>query len=85
MNRFAKLFAVIGFLVIAAHRLPAPIQETQETPTPRPVGTLKMKKSARPKQSDKSSASSEKKAYGADARKQESYLLQRKLEWRLKG
>jgi hypothetical protein len=37
MNRFVKVLAVIGFLVIAAHRLPAPIQETPEsTPTPKP-------------------------------------------------
>jgi len=43
MNRFVKLFAVIGFLVIAAHRLPAPIQEIQENPT------AAAKQSAKPK------------------------------------
>ena len=43
MNPFVKLLAVIGFLVIAAHRLPAPIQEIQENPTPAPAHSAKPK------------------------------------------
>jgi hypothetical protein len=33
MHRFVKLLAVIGFLIIAAHRLPAPIEE-EASPSP---------------------------------------------------
>ena len=37
MGAIARLFLVCGFLFVTAHRLPAPIQETQESPTPTPT------------------------------------------------
>jgi hypothetical protein len=59
--KIVRASVLITLLLITAHRLSAPIQEIPESPTPRPVATPKVKKSARSKQSDKSFASSENK------------------------
>ena len=60
MNRFVKLFAVIGFLVIAAHRLPAPIVE-EERPTASPEQSVKLKpkRTVKPSIANANSQSSE--------------------------
>ncbi len=46
-DRLVRLFLIITLLIVAPHRLPAPIQEIPENPTPNPtaVPTAKPKKS----------------------------------------
>ena len=51
--RATQLFVTAALLLVFAHRLPAPIQETPESPTPAP------KQSAKPKRTNKVKATSE--------------------------
>lgn len=37
MKKFLLLVLVVGVLLVTEHRLPAPIQEVQESPTPKPA------------------------------------------------
>jgi hypothetical protein len=57
-----RLFAVALMLLISAHRLPAPIQEVPESPTPAPEQSAqpKAKRTIKPKKTSESSESSTK-------------------------
>jgi hypothetical protein len=59
MKRTLALFLTVGLLLISAHRLPAPISEIPESPTPAPTvaPTAKPKPKSLPKPKAKSEAS----------------------------
>jgi hypothetical protein len=62
--RVKRLLLLIALLSIATHRLPAPILETQESPTPKPEQSAKPrpKRTAKPKASEGSESSTNKRA-----------------------
>jgi hypothetical protein len=64
MNRIAIMFVGICVLLATAHRLPAPIQEVPESPTPAPEQSSKpkTKPTAKPKATDNSEKSTKAKA-----------------------
>jgi hypothetical protein len=62
--RVKRLLLLIALLSIATHRLPAPILETQESPTPAPEQSAKpkAKRIVKPKASENSESSTNKRA-----------------------
>jgi len=58
LQRTSCLLLVAAFLLVTAHRLPAPIQEVPESPTPAPtVASAKPKPKPKPKSTDTESTS----------------------------
>lgn len=58
MNTTLRVWCVIGTLLITAHRLPAPISEVEQTPTPRPsVSPESKSKKTKPVATEPKSAS----------------------------
>lgn len=55
MNR-TRIFLVLALLLVTAHRLPAPIQEIPESPTPAPEQSAKPRPKPLPKRKPKSDA-----------------------------
>jgi cytoskeletal protein RodZ len=57
LRRVARILLVVALLLVTAHRLPAPIQEVPESPTPAPHQSTKPKLRSSPKPKSKSTAS----------------------------
>jgi hypothetical protein len=59
MRRPFRIFVVLMLLLVSAHRLPAPIQESLESPTPAPEQSAKPKpkRAAKPKANESSQSS----------------------------
>jgi cytoskeletal protein RodZ len=64
MKRTLVLFLAVALLLVTAHRLPAPIQEVPESPTPAPEQSAKpkAKRTVKPKASESSESSTNKRA-----------------------
>jgi hypothetical protein len=69
-RRLTSLLGVIGFLLVTAHRLPAPIQEIPESPTPVPSEQVsKPRHSAKPKPAPEEATGTETKPPAREAGK----------------
>jgi hypothetical protein len=57
MKRTFSVFLALSLFLATTHRLPAPIQEVPESPTPKPEQSAKPKRTVKPKASESSESS----------------------------